>query len=79
MTSNTWEHGTLVGLEAVQATLTIQVVASTFESVYAINWADGKILWHLTDANVLFEDPIMPHLFFTGAEKFLIERLCVQR
>jgi hypothetical protein len=34
------------------------IIAITYEGVYAINWADGKILWHFTDENAVpFEGP----------------------
>jgi outer membrane protein assembly factor BamB len=34
------------------------IITGTYEGVYAINWADGKILWHYTDENAVpFEGP----------------------
>jgi outer membrane protein assembly factor BamB len=45
------------------------IITSTYEGVYAINWADGKILWHYTDVNnVPFEDPYDATPFFTGVK-----------
>jgi hypothetical protein len=48
------------------------IVTGTYEGVYAINWADGKILWHYTDENAVpFEGPYYDDghpatPFFTG-------------
>jgi len=43
------------------------IIAVTYEGVYAINWADGKILWHFTDHNAVpFEGPYGATPFFTG-------------
>ena len=44
------------------------IITSTYEGVYAINWADGKILWHFSTANfaVPFEGPYNAEPFFTG-------------
>jgi hypothetical protein len=34
------------------------IIAGTYEGVYAIDWDNGKILWHYTDPNVIpFESP----------------------
>jgi hypothetical protein len=34
------------------------IITHTYEGVYAINWADGKILWHYSDENAIpFENP----------------------
>jgi hypothetical protein len=43
------------------------IITSTYEGVYAINWADGKILWRYTDTNAVpFEGPYGATSFFTG-------------
>ncbi len=43
------------------------VITSTYEGVYAINWADGSILWRYTDTNAIpFEGPYDATPFFTG-------------
>jgi hypothetical protein len=43
------------------------IITSTYEGVYAINWEDGKILWHYQDPNsVPFENPYDATPFFTG-------------
>jgi outer membrane protein assembly factor BamB len=49
------------------------IITSTYEGVYAINWADGKILWHYSPTGVPFENPYYDdgHAatpFFTGVE-----------
>ena len=46
------------------------ILTSTYEGVYAINWADGKILWHFSTDNmaVPFEGPYNAEPFFTGLE-----------
>jgi hypothetical protein len=45
------------------------IIAVTYEGVYAINWADGKILWHYTDENAVpFEGPYDATPFFTGIQ-----------
>ncbi len=44
------------------------IITSTYEGVYAIDWADGKILWHFGTANfaVPYEGPYDAEPFFTG-------------
>jgi outer membrane protein assembly factor BamB len=43
------------------------IITSTYEGVYAINWDNGKILWHFTDENAVpFEGPYNATPFFTG-------------
>ncbi len=44
------------------------IITSTYEGIYAINWADGKILWHYSTASfaVPFEGPYNAEPFFTG-------------
>jgi len=44
------------------------IIAVTYEGVYAINWADGKILWHFSTEPyyVPFEGPYNAQPFFTG-------------
>ncbi len=45
------------------------IVAVTYEGIYAIDWADGKILWHYSDENsVPFESPYDATSFFTGVQ-----------
>jgi outer membrane protein assembly factor BamB len=45
------------------------IITHTYEGVYAINWADGKILWHFTDPNpVPFEGPYDATPFFTSVQ-----------
>ena len=33
------------------------IITSTYEGIYAIDWDDGKILWHWQDPTIPFEDP----------------------
>jgi outer membrane protein assembly factor BamB len=43
------------------------IITSTYEGVYAIDWDNGKILWHYTDENAVpFESPYDATPFFTG-------------
>jgi len=43
------------------------IITLTYEGAYAIDWADGKILWHYKDPNsVPFESPYDATPFFTG-------------
>jgi outer membrane protein assembly factor BamB len=44
------------------------IITSTYEGVYAINWADGTILWHFGTADfaVPYEGPYDAEPFFTG-------------
>jgi len=43
------------------------IITLTYEGVYAINWDNGKILWHYKDPNsVPFENPYDATPFFTG-------------
>jgi len=44
------------------------IITETYEGVYAINWADGKILWHYSTESfaVPFEGPYNAEPFFTG-------------
>ena len=44
------------------------IITSTYEGVYALNWADGKILWHYSTEpfSVPFEGPYKAQPFFTG-------------
>ncbi len=44
------------------------IITSTYEGIYAINWADGKILWHYSTESfaVPFEGPYNAEPFFTG-------------
>jgi hypothetical protein len=50
------------------------IITGTYEGVYAINWADGKILWHYTDENAVpfegpyYEDGHAATPFFTGVQ-----------
>jgi hypothetical protein len=50
------------------------IITGTYEGVYAINWADGKILWHYTDENAIpfegpyYEDGHAATPFFTGVQ-----------
>ena len=47
---------------------TAAIITRTYEGVYAINWADGKILWHFSTESfaVPFEGPYNAEPFFTG-------------
>ncbi len=46
------------------------IIAITYEGVYAINWEDGKILWHFTDENAVpFEGPYDATPFFTSVQE----------
>jgi outer membrane protein assembly factor BamB len=43
------------------------IITLTYEGVYAIDWDDGKILWHYKDPNsVPFENPYDATPYFTG-------------
>jgi hypothetical protein len=44
------------------------IITSTYEGIYAINWADGKILWHYSTESfaIPFEGPYNAEPFFTG-------------
>jgi hypothetical protein len=44
------------------------IITGTYEGIYAINWADGKILWHYSTESfaVPFEGPYNAEPFFTG-------------
>jgi outer membrane protein assembly factor BamB len=44
------------------------IITGTYEGIYAINWADGKILWHYSteSTSVPFEGPYNAEPFFTG-------------
>ncbi len=44
------------------------IITGTYEGVYAINWADGKILWHYSTESfaVPFEGPYNAEPFFTA-------------
>jgi outer membrane protein assembly factor BamB len=46
------------------------IITSTYEGIYAINWADGKILWHFSTADIAvpFEGPYNAEPFFTSVE-----------
>ena len=46
------------------------IIVPTYEGIYAINWADGKILWHYSTENtyVPFETPYNADPFFSGVE-----------
>jgi outer membrane protein assembly factor BamB len=46
------------------------IIAITYEGVYAIDWDDGKILWHYTDENAVpFEGPYDATPFFTSVSE----------
>jgi hypothetical protein len=44
------------------------IITSTYEGIYAIDWDNGKILWHWSDPDVPFEDPYNAGPFFTAVE-----------
>ena len=44
------------------------IIGSAYDGIYAIDWADGKILWHYSVPSVPFEDPYETAPFFTGVQ-----------
>jgi len=47
-----------------------ELVACTYAGLYAINWADGSLLWHYYDNNTVpFESPYGGNSFFTSCEQ----------
>jgi hypothetical protein len=45
------------------------IIAGTYEGIYAIDWDNGKILWHYTDPNAVpFEQPYGATPFFSSMQ-----------
>jgi outer membrane protein assembly factor BamB len=44
------------------------IITSTYDGIYAIDWDNGKIIWHYSSASVPFEDPYSQEPFFAGVK-----------
>jgi len=44
------------------------IIGTAYDGVYAIDWDNGKILWHYSVPSVPFEDPYGQAAFFTGVQ-----------